>query len=55
MSKHICNPKTIDFFGIPQYQCGCGRYFGERSAIEQREKYKEHISNELKEKDKKDG
>lgn len=35
--KHTCNPVWKPFFGIDQWQCGCGRYF-KRSELTKQEK-----------------
>jgi len=37
--NHICNPQVTMTFDLKTYQCGCGRYFNEKVAIEQNKRW----------------
>jgi len=38
VTKHICRPKSKDFYGTTTWQCGCGMYFTKEQVMERKEK-----------------
>ena len=37
VTKHICRPKSKDFYGTTTWQCGCGMYFTKEQVMERKE------------------